>query len=79
MHRLCYTAQAEQDLQQIVEGIARENLAAAVRWLDEAEALFRLLATQPAIGQRMKTRRMGEVRRQILRVLHAARDQESLL
>lgn len=96
MRRIFYTVQAEQDLQQIVEFIAHDNLAAAVRWLDEIEALFQLLATQPALGELMETRRFGEVRRhtagnyvvyyrladnglQILRVLHAARNQEPLL
>jgi plasmid stabilization system protein ParE len=67
-----------------------------VRWLDETEALIALLANQPELGERMATRRFGEVRRhgagnyiiyyrldegdlQILRVLHAARDQDALL
>lgn len=95
-HRVSYTVQAEQDLQQIVERIAKQNLTAALRWLDETEALFGLLASQPALGQRVQTQRFGELRchaagsyvvyyrltddgLQILRVLHAARDQDSLL
>ena len=96
MYRVLYTVQAEQDLQQIVEHIAEANLTAAVRWLDETEVLFGLLASQPALGEPVATRRFGEVRRhstgnyvdyyrvvddslQVLRVLHAARDQDSLV
>ena len=45
--------------------IAEDNLTAAVEWLDGVEKLFALLATQPALGERMETRRFGEVRRHI--------------
>ena len=96
MHRVFYTVQAERDLQPTVEYFARDNLTAAIRWLDETESLFGLLASQPALGEPMQTRRFGDGRRhsignyvvyyrladdglQILRVLHAARDQEPLL
>jgi toxin ParE1/3/4 len=96
MYRVIYTVQAEEDLRNAVETIAGDNLTAALSWLDRTEAIFELLASQPALGQRMVTRRFGEVRQhtsgnyviyyrladeglQILRVLHAARDSESLL
>lgn len=96
MHRVFYTVQAEQDLRDVVESIARDNLTAALEWLERIESLIELLASRPALGQRMVTRRFGEVRQhvagnyvvyyrladdglQILRVLHGARDQESLL
>lgn len=63
--RLLYTVRAEQDLQQIVEQIAQDKLTAAVDWLDRIEVLFVLLASQPELGERMLTRRFGEVRRHI--------------
>ncbi|HQU47352.1 MAG TPA: type II toxin-antitoxin system RelE/ParE family toxin, partial [Pirellulales bacterium] len=62
MRRVLYSVQAEQDLRQIVEHIALDDLTAAIDWLDATEALFGLLATHPALGQRMETPRWGEVR-----------------
>ena len=63
MPNVLYTPEAEQDLGQIVSYIAKDNLSAALRWLDETEAVCNLLAGQPEIGQRMQTERFGEVRR----------------
>lgn len=96
MLRVFYSVAAEQDLQEIVEHIARHDLSAALRWLDQTEGLFALLASQPELGERMRTRRFGEVLRhtagnylvyyrfsddelQVLRVVHAAREQEPLV
>ena len=57
------TPRVEQDLRQIVDFIAKDNLSAALSWLDETEALFRLLATQPEMGQRRQTKRFKRTRR----------------
>jgi toxin ParE1/3/4 len=53
---------AYRDLGQIVSYIAQDNLPAALRWLEETEKLLNLLAEQPGVGQRVKTRRFGEIR-----------------
>lgn len=96
MLRVFYSVEAEQDLKDIVEHIARHNVTAALEWLDRTEGLFAILASQPELGEPMTTRRFGDVRRhtasnylvyyrfaddgvQVLRVLHAARDQEPLV
>ncbi len=96
MAQVIKTPDAQIDLDRIVSYIAQDNLLAALRWLDEIEQLFTLLAEQPGLGQRLLTRRFGEVRRHIignyliyyrpivegvgiLRVVHGAREQESLL
>ena len=60
-----YTLEAEQDLEQLTQYIARDNLLAAMKWLDETRATCDLLATQPAIGQRIQTKRFGAIRRHV--------------
>ena len=60
--QVLYTPEAERDLVAIVQHIARDNVSAAIRWLDDTEAVCGLLATQSDIGQRMQTRHFGEVR-----------------
>jgi toxin ParE1/3/4 len=66
MPQVLYTPEADQDLRKIATYIARDNLAAALHWLDEMQAACDLLAAQPGIGQRMHTRRFGEVRRHVV-------------
>ena len=58
-----FTEAAERDLQQIVDYIAQDSLAAAESWLHETRAVCVLLARQPQLGQRMRTSRFGEIRR----------------
>jgi toxin ParE1/3/4 len=59
------TREATDDLEGIVRYIARDNLSAALAWLDQMESLFRLLATQPEMGERVATRRYGDCRRYV--------------
>jgi toxin ParE1/3/4 len=63
MANLVRTPKADQDLEQIVRFIAKDNLRAAFHWIEEIEALFQVLATQPEIGERWQSRRLGELRR----------------
>jgi toxin ParE1/3/4 len=60
-----YTPEADQDLIRIGTYIAKDNPTAALRWVDAIEAVCGLLATQPALGQRIRTKRFGEVRRHV--------------
>ncbi len=61
-----YTHEAEQDLQNITQYIARDNPSAALTWLEEVRATCDLLATQPQMGESLRTARFGAVRRHIL-------------
>jgi toxin ParE1/3/4 len=63
MCNVVFTPEAEDDLEEITRYIALDNPPAALRWLDEMEGVCRLLFEQPGIGQRMHTKRFGEVRR----------------
>jgi toxin ParE1/3/4 len=63
MSRAIYMPEAERDLTQIAEYIARDNLHAALAWVRELQAACDLLATQPAIGELIGTVRFGKVRR----------------
>jgi toxin ParE1/3/4 len=63
MAKAHYTPEADQDLIRIGAGIAHDNPMAALRWIDAIEAVCGLLATQPRMGQRIKTKQFGEVRR----------------
>lgn len=54
---------AREQLNQIVDYIASDNLPAALKWLEEIEALFNLLSTQPLMGQELHTKRLGKLRR----------------
>jgi toxin ParE1/3/4 len=56
------TPAAIEDLKEIVGYIAFDNVAAAAKWLDEMEALFALLATQPLMGTELQSRRHGPIR-----------------
>ncbi|HEY5313233.1 MAG TPA: type II toxin-antitoxin system RelE/ParE family toxin [Pirellulales bacterium] len=56
-------SRADPDLARIVDFIAQDNLSAALAWLDNVEALFRLLASQPEMGQRRKSRRFNDAQR----------------
>jgi toxin ParE1/3/4 len=86
---------AEQDLLGIAEYNAVDNPSAAIRWLDEIERTFVLLASYPAIGQDVSEIRPG-LRRfcqghyviyfepaadelKIVRVLHGSRRIEDLV
>jgi len=42
---------AETDILEIWDYIADDNLAAADRWVDQLDAQFRVLATQPMMGR----------------------------
>ena len=43
--------QAAEDIAEVWEHIAEDNLAAADRWVDQLGEQFRLLATQPLMGR----------------------------
>ena len=57
------TREASGDLDQIVDHIAIDNLPAALRWLDQVEALFLLLASRPEIGEPWNSPQFGKLRR----------------
>ncbi len=57
------TPRARLDLESIVRHISHDNLEAALRWLQDAERLFELLAEQPQIGKSVMSRRFGPLRR----------------
>lgn len=62
MAKANFSAEAEQDLKRIAAYIARNNLTAALSWLQETRAVCNLIATQPEIGQHVLTVRHGLVR-----------------
>lgn len=62
MPRVLRTDETLADLRHIASFIAQDNPAAASDWLDEMERLFSILATQPRIGKRMRTKRLGTIR-----------------
>jgi toxin ParE1/3/4 len=62
MPQVLRTEEALADLRQIALYIAHENSASASGWLAEMEQLFSILARQPRIGKRMRTKRFGTVR-----------------
>ena len=51
--------QAEEDLLSIADHIARDNPAAAARWLDKTERTLSLLASFPLIGEQVDHIRPG--------------------
>jgi toxin ParE1/3/4 len=65
MPKADYTPEADQDLIRIGTYIATDNPAAAIRWVEAIEGMCGLLAAQPDIGQRIQTRRFGDVRRHV--------------
>ena len=50
IRRISITRLAWDDLRLSAEWIERDNSAAAIRFLDSCETIFRLIATQPEIG-----------------------------
>lgn len=63
MSRIERTPGALRDLRAIVRLIAADNLSAALSWVDSIEERFRVLASQPSIGERFRSRRTGKLRR----------------
>jgi toxin ParE1/3/4 len=63
MSRVVHAARADRDLQRILRHIAIDNLSAALDWLDDMLRVFALLANEPRVGEAVKTRRLGAVRR----------------
>jgi toxin ParE1/3/4 len=59
MARVGRFRQAEEDLLAIAEYIAKDNPAAAVRWLDQIEEKLCLLAKQPFMGEAVDHIRPG--------------------
>lgn len=57
------TPRAQRDIEQVVRHISQDNLSAAVKWLEDTEAFFLLLAAQPHMGEMIRSRRFGNVRR----------------
>jgi plasmid stabilization system protein ParE len=51
MSRLRYTSAAWDDLTEIMEYIAADNLSAADRWVEKMQQRCELIANNPAIGQ----------------------------
>lgn len=90
MNRYCLDADARDDLVSIHKFVARENLTAADRLIDDLKQKFRLLASQPLMGQQrpelaanLRSFSLGNYvvfyrpmqdGIQVARVIHAARD-----
>lgn len=51
MSRLRYTSSAWEDLNEILEYIAADNLTAADRWLEKIQQRCKLIAQNPDMGQ----------------------------
>ena len=85
---------AQADILEIWDYIAEDNPAAADRWVDQLDAQFRLLATQPKMG-RARNELAADVRSfpvgryvvfyvsldagiDVVRVLHSARDIDAI-
>ena len=94
MARVQKTSRADGDLAAIVDYIATDSLDAALRWSDEIDQTFRLLARNPLLGEEV-THLLPEARRQtfgnylifyrptqegiiVVRVLHGSRQIENL-
>jgi len=60
------TADAIADVRRIVGHISNDNLTAALHWLGQMEIVFDLLASQPAMGEKVQTQRYSEVRRHVV-------------
>jgi toxin ParE1/3/4 len=65
MPKATYGSKSNRDLRQIADYIARANPSAALAWFDEIRAVCDLLAAHPEIGQRVRTRRSGKLRRHV--------------
>jgi toxin ParE1/3/4 len=59
------TPEVEDALIDYARHIAKDNPAAALRWVDDMEKAFDLIATQPEIGERVQTGRFGVARRHV--------------
>jgi toxin ParE1/3/4 len=66
MPKAIYTPEAKQDLRQITRHIAGDNLPAAREWLSKTRTICELLAAQPGIGQRVRTKRFSDARRHVV-------------
>ena len=51
MPRVIYAPQAEDDLIDVIEYIAKDKPAAARRWLEEIRSTCEMLATRPEVGE----------------------------
>jgi toxin ParE1/3/4 len=94
MKPLSFTPLARQDLQEIHDHIAVDSPRAAGRWIDRLEGACQKLAGMPGLGRRreelgreLRSFAVGNYlifyrdypdRLEIMRVLHGARDIESL-
>lgn len=90
MSRVVRRPQAAEDIEEIWNYIASDDLPAADRWLDHLDESFQLLATHPSMGRAREELAAGvrsfpfgryvifyaQVERAIdvIRVLHSARD-----
>lgn len=63
MARVHQTPEVEAALLDYARQIAKDTLTAALRWLDDMEHTFELIATQPEMGQQVQTRQFGLARR----------------
>lgn len=94
MARIRKSSRAESDLLAITDYIARDNVDAALRWLDDIQQLFQMLAHYPLMGEDVSDLLVG-CRRQvfgnylvfylpeddgitIVRVLHGSRNIDNL-
>lgn len=94
MARVQKTSRAKTDLIEIADYIAADNLDAALRWIDEIDQTFRLLALNPYLGEELSALQPG-TRRQtfgnylifyrptedgimVVRVLHGSRQIDNL-
>jgi toxin ParE1/3/4 len=65
MGRVTRNCIVDRDLRGIAGHIAADNLTAALNWLVDIERVFRLLALQPEVGERVHGPRLGDVRRHV--------------
>ena len=63
MRRLDRTAETSHDLAVIALYIVQDNPSAATDWLRDTEQLISVIAAQPQIGERVRTRHFGLIRR----------------
>ncbi len=66
MPKATYTAEAERDLDAIVDFIAMDSASAAKSWLSDVRSRCDLLAFHPAIGERLAKKRLHKVRRHVV-------------
>ncbi len=66
MPGVIYSSEAERDLDQITEYIARDNVDAALRLIDQIAAACDLLPSQPECGERVESLRLGSLRRHVV-------------